>query len=339
MKKILSLALAAAISAAAVPALAAEAEPVIKVNGRTIVFRDEQAPVIQNDRLYVPLRRVLNSMGANVDWNDEKRTVTINSYDNIKRLILTIDNPEITLYTFTSVLHADETKITSDVAPVIINDRTMLPIRVIAETLGSTVDWDAEQLLTEITTEQAKSYAASKDVTLPETEIALADAFKDNLPKIGIASDADGVKQGDTVTLKVQLKDIAKIADTAKLCSTTVSVMYDSENFAYDGFKIIDGGEERDPQLSANNPEFMEGCAKIVTLDLPANAYLPAEDGTVMEIYMTALNDNGGKFSLSDGVTNLGNNTEIVVTVDGENYFSLSDYTELYIDTTPIEVK
>ena len=69
------------------------------------------------------------------------------------------------------------------------------------------------------------------------------------------------------------------------------------------------------------------------------SATITSKDGTVLEVIMTALNDNGGEFILSDGVSELGNNTEIIVTPDGEDYFSLSRYTELYIDTTPITVK
>ena len=51
-------------------------------------------------------------------------------------IILTIGNKEATVF--------NEEK-TNDVAPVIKNNRTMLPIRFIAEALGATVDWNADE--------------------------------------------------------------------------------------------------------------------------------------------------------------------------------------------------
>lgn len=339
MKKILSLIMALAISATAAMLAEAAVQPEIKVDGRGITFREEQPPVIQNDRLYVPVRRVLETMGAEVKWDGEKKQVTVESADNVTVLILTIDSTEITKYQYTSVLHADKSTITSDVAPVIINDRTMLPIRVIAEELGATVLWNEETKLTQITTKQAKKAARLAEMDATAEDVIIADLYKENLPKLSIACDAEGVKEGDEVRIKVKLADIDKAAEGAKLCSTTVTIAYNSENFEYAGFECIADGEPRSPQLSANNDTFTENSLKIITLDLPASAYLPAEDGTVLEVIMTALNDNGGEFILSDGISELGHNTEIIVTPDGTDYFSLSDYTELYIDTTPITVK
>lgn len=338
MKKFTGV-LAALAVAASGAAFAADTEPEIKVDGRGIMFREEQGPVIRDDRLYVPVRRVLETMGADVDWDGEKQEVTIESKDNITILVLTIGSNEITKYKFTSVLHADETKIESDVAPIIIEDRTMLPIRVIAEELGATVHWDEETYLTQITTQEAKSAAKGDGIDASGEDAVIAELYKENLPKLSIGCDASGVSEGDEVRIKVKLADLDKISEGTKLCSTTVSIIYNSENFAYSGFECIVDGEARSPQLSASNGEFTENCLKVITLDLPANAYLPSEDGTVLEVIMTALNGDGGEFVLSDGVSSLGNNTELIVTSDGEEYFSISDYTELYIDTTPITVK
>jgi len=47
--------------------------------------------------------------------------------------------------------------VTNDVAPVIKNDRTMLPARFVAENLGAKVDWDAETKTVTITSEDKKT--------------------------------------------------------------------------------------------------------------------------------------------------------------------------------------
>lgn len=341
MKKILGLLVAAAVSASMITGVSAEsAEPSVKVNGRTVMFREEQAPVILNDRTYVPLRRVLEQMGAKVQWNGETKTVTVDSEDNIIRLVMTIDNPEITVYTFTSVLHADKSTVTSDVAPIIMNDRTMLPIRAVAEAMGATVKWDDSGVCADITTKTAKIYASQKGADTTADSFSLADSYKDSLPKLTLSGDSAEVKEGEDVTLKLKLSDLEKAGSDVKFCSTTVSIEYDAENFSYEGYKCINDGEEVSPALSADNPVFTDGCAKIITLFLPANAYVPGEDGTIMEIQFKSLNGKGGSFSISDGITSLGNNTELLVTAGGEsNIKTLSRYDELYIDTAPVEIK
>ena len=44
-------------------------------------------------------------------------------------------------------------------------------------------------------------------------------------------------------------------------------------------------------------------------------------------------------FALSDGISELGYDTEIMPATDKDDYAMISDATQLYIDTTPIEVK
>jgi hypothetical protein len=53
--------------------------------------------------------------------------------ENLTQITLTIDNNELEL---------NGKKIKNDVAPEIINDLTMMPLRAIAERLGATVEWD-----------------------------------------------------------------------------------------------------------------------------------------------------------------------------------------------------
>ena len=52
---------------------------------------------------------------------------------------------------------------TNDVAPKIVNDRTMLPARFVAENLGAEVLWDGEK---ELVTVKGKNSKTSEDVTI-----------------------------------------------------------------------------------------------------------------------------------------------------------------------------
>ena len=64
------------------------------------------------------------AMGANVIWNDATRTITIQQ--GVRTLSIVVDTP----------LPGGMG------SPLIVSDRTFVPIRYVAETLGAAVRWD-----------------------------------------------------------------------------------------------------------------------------------------------------------------------------------------------------
>ena len=93
------------------------------------------APMIVNGRTLVPIRAVIEAMGGTAGWDGETETATLNMGDDEIKLI--IDSKSAYL---------NETEKMLDVAPAIINERTMLPIRFIAESFRFSVEWvEAEQ--------------------------------------------------------------------------------------------------------------------------------------------------------------------------------------------------
>lgn len=95
------------------------------------------APIIIDDRTLVPVRAAMEGLGATVDWDSDTRTVTITEALTI---IMSIDSTAVTILTY----DGSEEAVEMDVAPIIIDDRTMLPLRFLAETFGFEVDWDDE---------------------------------------------------------------------------------------------------------------------------------------------------------------------------------------------------
>lgn len=99
------------------------------VDGRP-VYLDAPARVL-NGRTLVPVRFAAESLGAQVNWNDKTKEVDISL--NGKNIKLRIDSKLATV---------DNKLVTLDTAPIILEDRTMVPIRFIAENLETEVRWD-----------------------------------------------------------------------------------------------------------------------------------------------------------------------------------------------------
>ena len=88
------------------------------------------APRIINGRTMVPIRAIVEKMGGVVDWEGEARRVTLERLDY--SVIMHIDSREII---------ANGVAEEIDIAPFLSNERTFLPIRFVAETLGTEIEW------------------------------------------------------------------------------------------------------------------------------------------------------------------------------------------------------
>ena len=88
-------------------------------------------------RTVVPIRAIVEALGGTIEWDPVQRMVTINFEG--KTINLWIDKPQAQLNGVMKWIDPNN----HDVKPIIINDRTMLPLRFVAENLGCTVEWDA----------------------------------------------------------------------------------------------------------------------------------------------------------------------------------------------------
>ncbi len=101
-------------------------------NGRRVSFQAyEQNPDIIMDNTMVPLRAIFEAMNASVVWNDATNTVL--STRGTTRISMTIGS---------KVMYKNDVPIELEVPAQLINDRTMVPVRAIAESFGATVEWD-----------------------------------------------------------------------------------------------------------------------------------------------------------------------------------------------------
>jgi len=127
-------------------------EPEMTVNGeKQAIDENGTVPVIVNDRTLLPVRAVVEAMGGNVAWNGVTRTVS-----------LVMEATDIKLVIDDTTAYLDDKAHELDTAPAIINDRTMLPIRFIAEGFGFDVAWDEASKTITITGE-AKTIEKKED--------------------------------------------------------------------------------------------------------------------------------------------------------------------------------
>ena len=67
--------IAVSAAAAAMLSSAVYAQDItVTVDGKNVEF--DQPPVIENDRTLVPMRAIFEALGAQVEWDEESRTVT-----------------------------------------------------------------------------------------------------------------------------------------------------------------------------------------------------------------------------------------------------------------------
>ncbi|NLO89091.1 MAG: SH3 domain-containing protein [Clostridia bacterium] len=121
------------------PTLAGAESIKLFVDGKQ-VSTDVDPYIDSNNRTMVPLRFVSESLGANVDWTHGEKEISI-----------TKGSFNLKLYLQKAVLVRNGEEIKIDTAPVLKNNRAMVPIRFVSEHLGCEVVWNHIQKAVYIT--------------------------------------------------------------------------------------------------------------------------------------------------------------------------------------------
>ena len=130
----LMLALALAAPAAAADRTAAPARPSgvsVQVNGKNVTFPNA-SPAVINGRTMVPMRAVLETLGAEVDYDGETKTVQAKLGDVSLTHVIGTD----------AIQTASGEKLTMDTTSYVKNGSTLVPLRFFSQALGYEVYWD-----------------------------------------------------------------------------------------------------------------------------------------------------------------------------------------------------
>lgn len=145
MKKILLVGLLLALLCSAVSVSAAQ-EVTVLLNGEKLEF--DVPPQIIDDRTMVPLRTIFEAFDALVEWIEADQMI-LASYDS-KLLSMVIGQQEFVL---TDAATGEKAVIQLDVPAQIVNDRTLVPLRAIAESLSAEVNWNEADQTVSITSQ------------------------------------------------------------------------------------------------------------------------------------------------------------------------------------------
>lgn len=203
----------AAVSAAAMMLAASvqvHCEEDVKVMLDGVKLNFDVPPQIIDDRTFVPLRVIFEAMGAEVDWDGDARKVTASNGETTVEMV--IDN---------TVMTVNGKEIILDVPPQIVEDRTLVPARAVAESFGAEVTWMGDTRTVIIT-------SAVKEEATPAPTAAPAEEFpvKYNRAKESEVNYAYGFKLKNVTKNEDGKYEIEYYFETFKEGSGSITVMF-----------------------------------------------------------------------------------------------------------------
>ncbi len=251
--KALSSAAATAVALTDLPGCTALAKDVnIVIDGEELNL--DVAPQIIDGRVMVPIRGVLENLGALVKWDDE--TQTVSARKSSKTVSLEIGSNDVTLdkgETNDDGSAKTET-IQTDVAAQLVSDRTLVPLRVISEAMGYSVDWNDETYTVSITTDNDED-----------------ESWKDN--KVSV----------DMSTLSVS-GDGASVSDNALTISKGGVYTLSGKNS--DASIVISTDDK--VKLKLNGVNITSSGASVIYVENADKVYIDTENGTDNSLVSTA---------------------------------------------------
>ena len=106
----------------------------IYINGERLYFElTEVPPLIYNDRIMVPVRKIFEELGAEIAWDDATRTITATKGDSTVKMKIGSKSATV-----------NGKKATLDAPPRIEDERTVVPLRFVSQAFGGKVEWKAD---------------------------------------------------------------------------------------------------------------------------------------------------------------------------------------------------
>lgn len=111
----------------------------------------------QNNRIFVPMRQLFEELGYTLQWDDT--TKTVNGKKGASSIQLTLND---------TTAYKDNEKILLDCPPLLLDSKTMVPLRFIAESTGASVHWNTTTNTVTILTQNSTSQT-QQTLSLPKS--------------------------------------------------------------------------------------------------------------------------------------------------------------------------
>ncbi|MDR2938953.1 MAG: hypothetical protein LBV08_01390 [Clostridiales bacterium] len=164
----------------------------VTLDGATVQYPDTQ-PQIVNNRTMVPLRATGEAFGLEFDWDEDARVVSFNDGD---KLITHVVNQ--------NYIYVNGVPVECDYASVIVENRVLFSVRMLAEALDKEVGWDGINRKVSITSKTSTPTPppASNVPTTPVSQITKVESDK---TKVGVGETVTFTVTADSNTSAVKL--------------------------------------------------------------------------------------------------------------------------------------
>jgi len=204
----------------------ARSEITVEIDG--VLQEYDVPPQIIKDRTMVPMRKIFEAFGAEVDWDDTLKKVTAVKEGIKVELIIGSVNAKV----------GEEEKLL-DSEPVIIDGRTLVPVRFVSEALGAKVEWDGENKRVIIEKPAKEEENEREEIPYLKVKEVIASSNDGNVPGGAVDGDyetrwsAEGKKQW----IRFELEEAAEVgyAGMAFYCG--------NERFAIFSLEVSEDGD------------------------------------------------------------------------------------------------
>ena len=256
MKKLIALLTAAVMTLGVNVCAFAASDITVEVDSKMLQF--DVPPQIINGRTMVPMRMIFEELGASVEWNGAERS--IHAEKDGQNIGLKIDSRSMNLWTA-----GEGTTVKLDAPATIIDGRTLVPIRAIAEAFDCSVIWNGDTRHITITQksddltvtqwdiyEEAEELLCLEEVSFSRQELEHELNAKYDYADIVLAinrMEADGKADWNEQAYKTALLAIHE--ETGVFSATTLrDFLVQERGFTYDqaheGIRMLEGYDQVD---------------------------------------------------------------------------------------------
>jgi hypothetical protein len=288
----------------------------VSLNGQVLDFTDDQTPVMdeEHDRVLVPIRKIVESLGATVEWDGDNGIMVVHRGNNTVQFYM--NSPQIKV---------NGRKKRLDAVPVVVNGRMLVPVRAISEAFGSEVSWNGEQQTVyisddaEYATAQSVSEYASDGAGYQQAYADFLNGFDGSQFKFQLAY-IDGDDVPEVIITPIETSSTLGLDMYTYAAGEVKKIEYPYLLGAYStirykaGENIVDssnGGQDGvfyDSILSIDNGSLVE--SKNLSWDTNTNEYLINDEAVSAEEYEQITNEILSDYAVASTETAMDINAE-----------------------------